>query len=132
MKSAPIWVVSMLAAVASLFVAGCRNECKVSGDCTSAQVRAERCGPELICKSGQCRSRCTPSCVTVSPEVDACEGELICSHSRSDESERGDCVGAPIRCQTAEDCPIYRPSDDGEWSCVEERCRFPGFEYAYP
>lgn len=122
-------------------IAACDHEsepgptpCTTSDECwDSREVReVGRCAPKNVyCLDNTCVAECAEICETVSPELNACADErLICNEATSGDDELAFCTGAKIGCESADDCPLYRPASDGSWTCDANVCRFPGFHYA--
>jgi hypothetical protein len=110
------------------------TRCATHADCeNSAEARAlGRCAPQdVYCAAQRCQARCAGSCQVVSPELNPCsDPALICNEPASGDSPVTYCTALPIACQSAGDCPLYRPLPEGEWACNGNMCRFPGYAYA--
>jgi hypothetical protein len=76
-------------------------------------------------------AQCKTTCTTTDERVSSCDQGLICTHARTSNRniEEPFCTRLPIHCSSPDNCPIYRPSSTGDWQCIDEVCRFPGFSY---
>jgi hypothetical protein len=107
--------------------------CAVNADCADSAaaqaIQNTRCiGLEIYCLAGQCHGDCGDSCTAVRTDVDPCPAPRLCAPAKSV------CAIVPIRCQGANDCPVYLPptADGGTaaWVCDAGICAYPGFQYA--
>ena len=122
-------------AVVMLSILACdssdENECIVHDDCWNSPVSQElgRCGGTVACVEGVCDAWCPEPCEISDPEVNPCtKPGWICAPFDATWSR---CKPTEVDCETIDDCPDYRPSADGAWTCDEGICRFPGFSYLY-
>lgn len=128
----------MVAFLALALARGCGAEqepfsCTVHDDCWSDPALTElgRCGPEALCVNGICRSWCPQVCEIAREDVNPCKDvTLVCNDPVEPPGTPGFCVAYPISCETARQCPKYRPTLSGEWDCIGGTCRFPEFAYA--
>lgn len=113
-----------------------RTYCASSEECLDSPevLQAGRCAPmNVYCKNHGCVAHCAEECSTVLASINPCRDQsLICTDSANldPNSEIAYCTGRAISCDSVGDCPRYRPFSDGDWSCEEDVCRFPGFKYA--
>jgi hypothetical protein len=56
----------------------------------------------------------------------------ICDQAVEPNGQLAVCRPTEVACDDPRDCPRYKPSSTGEWSCEDHVCRFPGFEYVHP
>jgi hypothetical protein len=117
-------------------VAACSGrvvECARNSDCADSAVASQLKCPfqQVYCLKEQCKGGCGELCTVLRPDLNPCL-EGICKPSPLG----GDftyCTMLPIPCQTAADCPLYLPplADGGQssWTCEDQICRYPGFEY---
>jgi hypothetical protein len=129
---------ALLALLSSCSSARTLDSCKVHADCVSSEAaeRVGRCAPkEIYCSEERCGAMCARICRTVSSDVNACEGGLICNEPQTSAAELSYCTGVPIPCVSVGDCPLYRPRDtsgaQGLWSCNDGICRHPGLRYRW-
>jgi hypothetical protein len=117
---------------------GAAGECRGNADCVNSQAAIDigRCGArDVWCHEGACNASCREPCETVAVDVSSCGTEtgLVCNQSeRTGQGQLGYCTALPIPCETAADCPAYRPPadvEDAAWECLAGICRYPGFEY---
>ena len=111
---------------------GLSPECSRHADCATSDVlrAAGRCPAEAYCSEGSCHPGCLKLCKVVRQDFNPCNAGLICSESQNGK-DPGLCRGRPIVCQVDDDCPIFLPTPDQSWSCIDGTCRFPEFQYAY-
>jgi len=125
----------VVAAMLGLWL-GCGDDegtaCARHTDCTNSQEAMDvgRCAPEAACVEGHCRAWCPQTCSVALEDVNPCEEGYVCSESVSGVEPRTTCRATEIACDSADQCPLYRPGD-GAWSCEDNICRFPGFSYLY-
>lgn len=106
------------------------NECVVHADCWDSPIAQDqgRCGPQVACIEGTCDAWCPDLCEVIDPNVNPCpEPGWICAPIAIGPR----CSPVEVECQTIDDCPDYRPSPEGSWTCEQGICRFPGFHYLY-
>lgn len=110
-------------------------ECTIHSDCYNSPISREqgRCGPEVACIDGVCDAWCPgDACETTDQAVNACsEAGWICADALAPGFMFGVCRATDIWCDSVDQCPKYRPSNEGEWTCEGGYCRFPGFLYLY-
>lgn len=119
------------AAVESSQDAG-RGPCHSNADCEdseAAKMAAELKCPfsEFYCLAGQCQFDCGDVCMIARVDVNPCVKGICISRPQAPEITY--CTMLPVKCDSAEDCPAYLPSQDGTWTCEQGICRFPGFTY---
>ena len=105
--------------------------CAVHDDCGNSEIAQEqgRCAPRVACVEGICDAWCPDTCEVIDPDVNPCtEPGWICP---SVDGSTARCIPTEISCETTNDCPDYRPSSTGAWTCDNGTCRFPGFQYLY-
>lgn len=108
------------------------DHCSTDADCAGspASQQAGRCGPEVACVESTCRAECAAFvCKVVRQDENPCPNERICTQTAKTVGDEGRCTNKPISCRSTEDCPLYRPNANGDWSCDEGICRFPGHRY---
>ncbi len=118
-------------AVAVAFALGCNKKCDTHVECLGhgAGNQGERCAPRIdFCRGGLCVSECgVPHCAVLNFYENPCDEDWLCN----DQSPAGPyCTPQLVSCEQPADCPSYLPSEEGEWTCEEGTCRFPG--YCYP
>ena len=93
---------------------------------TNANFTMRRSDP--TCSGGTCYADCANSCIAVRTDVNPCPSPRFCAPAL------GVCKIIPIRCSSANDCPVYLPPlDDGgsaAWACDAGICSYPGTDYA--
>jgi hypothetical protein len=118
---------------------GLSNTCNVNADCVDSQAAKDiepiRCGPkDLYCLEGTCHGECRELCEVVRDDMNPCSEPRHCVRQGDSSDALSFCTIMPIPCDTADDCPAYRTvlpeGGQGEWSCDDEVCRYPGVEYA--
>jgi len=112
---------------------GTVRSCVTHDDCLGGGGEfPERCAPrDWYCHEETCVRQCAQLCQVVREDVNPCSDEkLICNEAQGTPIESPHCTGRPIECSSTADCPLFRPSDAGSWSCERGICRFPGFQYA--
>lgn len=108
--------------------------CSEHHDCLEAvDAHPERCAPkDWHCDAGVCKVFCAQPCQVVRQDFNPCDDATLLCNEPASGTELSFCTGRPIECSSASDCPLFRPSQDGDWTCDSEGvCRFPGFSYAY-
>ena len=117
-------------------VAGCSGrvvECARNSECADSGVARStselKCPTrEVYCLQGQCKGGCGESCTVLRTNLNPCSEGMCTSRL-----ELSYCTMLPIPCETAGDCPLYLPplADGGQssWTCENQICRYPGFEY---
>jgi hypothetical protein len=125
-----------LAALLASCVAGCGDDatpCDVHADCNGSKesLEAGRCGPSSACVDGECIAWCPQRCGPLADDDAPCEDGYVCTEPMSGPAGRPICSATEIECEDAAQCPKERPGD-GEWTCEDQVCRFPGFSYLYP
>lgn len=80
------------------------------------------------CVEGRCRVECAKTCIPAG----TCGPGAVCETPPgiAPSSVMRSCMKNPIACNDASECPLETPGE-GEWSCTEGFCRFPGFSYAF-
>jgi hypothetical protein len=117
--------------------AGCDDDdassCDVHADCTNSKeaFEAGRCAAVAACVDNECVAWCPQRCGTDEADAAPCEDGYVCTEPMSGTVARAICSATEIECEDATQCPKDRPGD-GEWTCEDRRCRFPGFSYLYP
>lgn len=121
-------------------LASCSNDddstairCASHDDCLAAiQEFPERCAPkDWYCRNETCEVQCAQVCEVAREDVNPCnDTSLICNEPQGTPIELPHCTGRPIECSSAADCPAFKPSEAGSWSCESGVCRFPDFQYA--
>lgn len=112
---------------------GGATSCATHEDCLSVvEDYPERCAPrDWYCRNETCEVSCAQTCQVVREDVNPCaEEHLICNEAQGTPIELPYCTGRPIECSSTDDCPLFKPSDAGSWTCDSGICRFPGFQYA--
>lgn len=107
--------------------------CATHDECLSAAGEfPERCAPrDWYCHDGACEVSCAQICEVASDDVNPCtDTTLICNEPQGSSIELPHCTGRPIECSSPADCPLFKPSDNGTWTCEGGVCQFPGFSYA--
>lgn len=139
-ETLPPWLVVGL----GVWIAGACSEpppdeppipCDTSAECAESTQLADRlgrCVAEVYCVSDRCDGECVQPCEVVDPLFNPCEqpGRVCNEPTMADTSGVWHCTAVPITCERVEDCPVYRPADEGSWECADGICQFPGFEYA--
>jgi hypothetical protein len=114
-------------------VAACSDggpKCTRNSECDPT---AKLKGPswQVYCLEGRCKGGCGDFCTVLRADLNPCL-EGICRPS-SGGGAFSWCTMLPIPCQTAADCPLYLPPLAGggqaSWTCEDQICRYPGFEY---
>jgi hypothetical protein len=116
------------------------TRCSTAADCNGSDeaFAAGRCAPEVACtRDGYCHAACLGTCRVATesrfPEAQ-CENGGICNQSISSRDSVSDsfrCTNRVIHCRETSDCPIHKPRAEGEWTCEDGTCRFPGHEWAF-
>lgn len=109
------------------------KSCTTHDECLDSGDRfPERCTPQdWYCRNETCVHGCAQSCQVAREDVNPCSDEkLICNEPQGAPIEFQHCTGRPIECSSTADCPLFKPSDEGSWTCDSGICRFPGFQYA--
>lgn len=112
------------------------TKCTVAEDCQGSDEEraAGRCGPEVTCRSGECHAECLGAC-TNSDQEPCSKGGICAQPIEVRPGAATDlflCTRRAIHCQAATDCPLYKPSEPGEWTCGSTGvCEFPGFTFEY-
>lgn len=125
-----------IAALLVAFAAGCGDDatsCDVHADCNGSKesLEAGRCGPSSACVDNECVAWCPQQCGAQADGDEPCEDGYVCTEPMSGTVGRAICSATEIECEDAAQCPKERPGD-GEWTCEDSICRFPGFSYLYP
>jgi hypothetical protein len=132
-----------VASVATIIVActtDSRTRCSTASDCTNSDESraAGRCAPEVACtRDGHCYADCLGRCSIDSENrfpPPPCENGGICNQSVRNTgvvSGSFQCTRREIHCTDPSDCPIQKPSTEGEWSCASGICRFPNHEWDF-
>ena len=110
--------------------------CKTHEGCPS--TAPVKCTGEWVCAGGFCVYGSRGICET----EDACPEGTVCGMSYDwyhdpanyPDSFTGICTQNPVTCQASGDCPAFPPHGlvDGQWSCEQGVCAFPGYKPAYP
>jgi hypothetical protein len=130
--------------IALTVCAGCATDNGGSFRCTEHEDcavdpsldRLGRCAPkEFVCNGGgTCDGWCAQICSVAREDTNPCdELDLICNEPRvsSGSTDEWYCQAREVTCLSVDDCPKYRPSSDGDWTCSTSGiCRFPGYRYA--
>ena len=106
--------------------------CTTHDDCLGAvEDYPERCAPrDWYCRSEVCEVGCAQTCQVARNDVNPCDNETLICNEPPGGAELPYCTGRPIECSSTDDCPLYKPTDDGDWTCEDGICEFPGFSYA--
>ena len=106
--------------------------CVLNADCADSgaaeAMKNIRCvGFEIYCLKGECYGDCADTCTAIRTDIDPCPAPRLCAPAT------GVCRIAPIKCQSAGDCPKYLPPtvDGGTaaWTCEAGTCTYPGYNY---
>jgi hypothetical protein len=109
----------------------CHANSECEGSPAATDLSRVRCIGEVYCADGQCHGDCRTRCEQVRSDVNACSDGAICVPF---DSAAAFCSHLPVQCQSAEQCPAYRPVDAGgqqdQWKCEAGLCTYPGFSFS--